>query len=276
MKIEKIRIDGGTQPREAISVEVVTEYTEAIIDGAAFPPVTVYHDGTDYWLADGFHRLAAHKAAKREEIKADVIQGTRRDAIWHSFGANKAHGLRRQKGDARRAIERILKDEEWSKVPQTKIAEHVGVNQSTVSRIQKDLMQTHKIDRGPVEVTRNGKTYTQNTENIGKNSAQNMRTENTYFHNSNTKHGESIGFDNEYEESSLKGVPPIVNLGEIPPDLYREATTIGGTISRMAQITDKDPEEMARGFKAHEKARVVDNALKSIEWLEQFVQAMEG
>ena len=54
-----IRCDGGTQPREAINDAVVSEYAERIAEGDSFPPVTVYYDGSDYWLADGFHRVAA-------------------------------------------------------------------------------------------------------------------------------------------------------------------------------------------------------------------------
>lgn len=112
--------------------------------------------------------ITAARKSGLDSINADVKQGTRRDAQWYSFGANKAHGLRRAKGDAKRAIEKILNDPEWSKVPQTEIAKHVGVNRSYVSQIQSHLVSTNKIERGPVEVTRNGTTYTQNTQNIGK------------------------------------------------------------------------------------------------------------
>ena len=170
INIESIRLDGGTQPRSALDYGVVGEYAEALQGGAKFPAVTVFYDGTDYWLSDGFHRVTAAVRAGLNEIEADVHQGSRRDAQWHSFSANKSHGLRREKGDAKRAIEKILNDAEWAKVPQTKIAEHVGVSQGYVSQIQAHLISSNKIDRGPVEVNRNGKTYTQNTENIGKRS----------------------------------------------------------------------------------------------------------
>jgi hypothetical protein len=39
--IDKLRLDGGTQPREAIAQDIVDEYAEAMRDGAVFPP----HDG---------------------------------------------------------------------------------------------------------------------------------------------------------------------------------------------------------------------------------------
>lgn len=116
------------------------------------------------------------------EIAAEVRQGSRRDAQWYSFGANKAHGLRRAKGDAKRAIEKILTDPEWSKVPQTKIAEHVGVNRSYVSQVQSHLVSTNKIDdRGPVHVERNGTTYTQNTEKIGRREGRTTTTTTTFY-----------------------------------------------------------------------------------------------
>jgi hypothetical protein len=72
VELDKIRIDGGTQPREALSIETVTENTEAINSGATFPPVTVFHDGQEYWLADGFHRIAAHKAGNIDFIAAEI------------------------------------------------------------------------------------------------------------------------------------------------------------------------------------------------------------
>jgi len=90
---------------------VVAEYAEHI---ESLPPVVVFYDGTAYWLADGFHRVAAHVKAGRESVLADVRQGHRRDAILHSVGANAAHGLRRTNADKRRAVEILLRDEEWS------------------------------------------------------------------------------------------------------------------------------------------------------------------
>ena len=148
IEIDCIRLDGGTQPRAEIDLSVVSEYADAMESGAAFPPVDVFHDGVDYWLADGFHRFHAACRNGYPEIEATVHFGTLRDAIWFSLAANRNHGLRRKAGDARRSIERILMDEEWSRKSQVEIAKHVGVSQSTISRIQDQLMHMHKLPDG--------------------------------------------------------------------------------------------------------------------------------
>ena len=54
-----IRRDGGTQPRKILDQAAVEAYAEAMKKGAVFPPVTVFYDGEEYWLADGFHRMSA-------------------------------------------------------------------------------------------------------------------------------------------------------------------------------------------------------------------------
>ena len=56
LKLNQIRIDGGTQSRVDIDEQVVAEYADLYHQGIQLPPVTVFYDGTDYWLADGFHR----------------------------------------------------------------------------------------------------------------------------------------------------------------------------------------------------------------------------
>jgi uncharacterized ParB-like nuclease family protein len=110
LSVAAIRTDGGTQPRSTILRDVVEEYAAAMADGAKFPAITVFYDGAEYWLADGFHRLAATEAAGREKINCDVRQGTRRDAVLHSVGANAAHGMRRTNEDKRRAVRVLLED----------------------------------------------------------------------------------------------------------------------------------------------------------------------
>jgi hypothetical protein len=35
----------------------VASYAEDLKAGATFPPIRVYHDGAEYHLADGFHRM---------------------------------------------------------------------------------------------------------------------------------------------------------------------------------------------------------------------------
>ena len=93
LNLSLVRTDGGTQPRTEINYDVVREYAQDMMLGVSFPPIIIFFDGTDYWLADGFHRYYGAKQICREAIDADVREGTRRDAILYSVGTNAAHGL---------------------------------------------------------------------------------------------------------------------------------------------------------------------------------------
>jgi uncharacterized protein (DUF2164 family) len=136
-----IRIDGGTQARVQLSQDVVKEYAEKMRDGEIFPAVTVFHDGAEYWLADGFHRYFATKTNGTTSIEADVKTGTLDDAILFAFSANGRRGLSMSAEDNRKIIMAMLKHSEWSKWSMAEIAKHVGVSKMTVSRV-KALMET--------------------------------------------------------------------------------------------------------------------------------------
>lgn len=137
INIEAIRIDGGTQSRVEISNEAVADYAEAVRSGAEFPPVVVFHDGADYWLADGFHRFHAHKHAEKASIAADVRAGTQRDAVLFSLGANGTHGLRRTNADKRKAVQTVLADAEWAQWSDRKVAEVCGVTHPFVASLRR-------------------------------------------------------------------------------------------------------------------------------------------
>lgn len=137
LNLAAIRVDGGTQSRVAINQDAVAEYAQVISDGDTLPAITVFLDGADYWLADGFHRLFAHKAAKKASILADVLTGTCRDAVLYSLAANTVHGLRPNNDDKRKAVGIMLADPEWSKLSIREIAKHCGVSHTLVLRMQK-------------------------------------------------------------------------------------------------------------------------------------------
>lgn len=168
ISIDRIRIDGGTQARAGINEETVAEYAEAIEAGAIMPPVVLYYDGQNYWLADGFHRLHAHLQADCPEVHAEVKSGTQRDAVLHACGANASHGLRRTNADKRRAVEVLLRDGEWSSWSDNQIAKACGVSQPFVSKLRSELSSNgYKIGEHRT-VERNGTVYQQNTANIGR------------------------------------------------------------------------------------------------------------
>jgi hypothetical protein len=168
--IDRIRADGGTQPRATIDFTVVEDYANAMADGAMLPPVIVFHDGTDHWLADGFHRREAHKVLGLPEIDCDVRQGTRRDAVLFSVSANADHGLRRTNEDKRRAVRKLLDDDEWARWSDREIARRCGVDHKTVATLRPPgpSGEVPQIDR---KVERNGTVFTQNTARIGSNPA---------------------------------------------------------------------------------------------------------
>lgn len=166
LEISAIRQDGGTQTRATINELVVDEYTDAMKAGAVFPPLVVFYDGDEYWLADGFHRLCS--AVKNGAVSAlvDVHQGTRRDAVLFSVGANARHGLRRTNEDKRRAVLALLNDAEWGLWSDREIARRCGVHHQMVARFR----PVASLDESSSErqyVTKYGTPTSMNIRNIG-------------------------------------------------------------------------------------------------------------
>lgn len=137
LPVTKCRTNGGTQSRVRIDDAVVNRYRDDLAKGDNFEPIEVFFDGTDYWVSDGFHRLQAHIALGLAEINAVVRQGTRRDAVLASTGANSRHGLQRTQEDIRRAVMVMLEDEEWSQWSDRKIADTAHVSHQVVARLRK-------------------------------------------------------------------------------------------------------------------------------------------
>jgi len=139
INLSAIVIDKGTQAREEISEEAVADYAEAMSAGDQFPPVTVFHDGVDYYLADGFHRLHAAKRLGRASIQANVEQGTLRDAILFSLGANNNHGLRRSNADKRKCVRTLLEDFEWGEMSVAEMAHLCAVSPQLVLAVKQEV-----------------------------------------------------------------------------------------------------------------------------------------
>jgi hypothetical protein len=80
-------------------------------------------------------------------------------------GAARTHGLRFTNADKRRAVLAMLEEcPQWS---DRRIAEWVGVSAPTVATVREEV-SVKDLQMPQREVTRNGSTYTMQTENIGK------------------------------------------------------------------------------------------------------------
>ncbi len=137
LRLDLIRLDAGTQTRAHIDEVTVAEYAEAMLRGDRFPPVVVFQSGSDFILADGFHRVKAGRRAKLKNILAEVRQGSPRDALRFALASNQKHGLRRTNGDKRRAVEMALN--EFGNQSDRLLAEMCGVPVQTVGNIRHQL-----------------------------------------------------------------------------------------------------------------------------------------
>ena len=218
LPLADIRIDGGTQSRAGLNQDVVLDYTQAMQADAQFPAVTVYYDGSTYWLADGFHRIAAAKEADLKEFPVEVKQGTLRDAILHSVGANGRHGLRRNNEDKRRAVTILLEDSEWSKWSNREIAERCDVGHALVNDLRRSL-DGESSDPTRAYTTKHGTTATMNTANIGHKPTAPVRYSNDPDFNQDAPEAPAIDPDTWYP----------VNLHErlVYVDPYAENEVLG-------------------------------------------------
>ena len=170
LNILNIRTDGGTQPRLELDQDMVKDYAEKMRDGTVFPPIIVFHDGSEYWLADGFHRYFATKSNALTTIEAEVKQGTLREAMLFAWSANNRHGKPPKPEDIRAIIRKMFEDEEWSKWSNVQIAKQLDVSVSTVQRLRVAYQEEHKEEKKTTVtyVDKHGNTTTMETSSIKK------------------------------------------------------------------------------------------------------------
>lgn len=143
LSIDLLRIDGDTQSRVAINEDVVDDYAEIICESSGewpFPPLDVFHDGSEYYVADGFHRFLAANRAGRASLQCNVRRGTARDARIFGMTANDRHGLRMSRADKRACVEWLL--DSGGKLSHSEIARCAGVTARTVRAIVADRKES--------------------------------------------------------------------------------------------------------------------------------------
>ncbi len=134
VRIADVRADDCTQSRARFNDDALADYEAAYRRGDKIPPPVVFHDGEDYWLADGFHRLDAMKRTKRKTAEFQIMRGGREDAIWYACSANQANGIRRTNEDKRKAVTMALQLRPDSS--NRAIADHCGVSDPFVASIR--------------------------------------------------------------------------------------------------------------------------------------------
>lgn len=105
----------------------------------------------------------------QEQINTEIRQGSCRDAILHSLGANASHGIRRTNADKRKAVEIMLEDEEWGQWSDREIARKCGVGNQLVSHVRSSHCVIHTVsNESRIYTTKHGTQATMNTASIGK------------------------------------------------------------------------------------------------------------
>lgn len=166
LNLDVLRIDGGTQSRAVISQEQIDTYAENIAAGDKFPEVTVFFNGLEYYLADGFHRYFAHKKLGKASIHCNVVTGTLRDAILFSKSANAENGLPRNNADKRKCVNDMLDDFEWQFWSNAEIAKACRVSAEYVRKIKAE----RNIKPDSIKYKRDGKTFERKSVNDAINS----------------------------------------------------------------------------------------------------------
>lgn len=228
LSLDKIKIDGGTQSRAKIQEATIAEYADAMKNGAVFPAVTVFHDGAEYFLGDGFHRYFAAKKAGSPGIKCDIREGTLRDAILFSFSVNHDHGLQRTAADKRKIVIAMLKDDEWGKWSDREIARQCHVSHPFVSAMRKELgidKTETKYKQGEKILTREEKVKEEEPEFLEEDieketmnaAVQELQRENQELHDKLTiaMAASSDDLDREMAESVIKDLRAQIRALEI-------------------------------------------------------------
>lgn len=136
VKLDAIRIDGGTQCRVVVDQPTVYTYLENMKEGDEFPPMETVFDGSTYWLTDGFHRWHAYKLMGVKEIEIKYKPGTREDAVLMALKANSKHGKNLTNEDKRNKVMMALSIPGYEEKSNYEIAKICELSQSFVASVR--------------------------------------------------------------------------------------------------------------------------------------------
>jgi hypothetical protein len=164
LELHELEHDTATQSRVAIDPDTVEKYGELMRAGVKFEAIVVFYDGVRYWVADGWHRCGGAEWASKKSIACLIYQGSKEDAVLYSTGANARHGKAMSNADKRKCVETVLKIKgDWS---DRAIAEHVGVSQTTVGTVRREVSNLDTSTAGPSlagqfekRIGKDGKSY---------------------------------------------------------------------------------------------------------------------
>jgi hypothetical protein len=135
LAVGEISADELLQARERLDPNIISDYMSLIVeDGVEFPPLTVFQDQSRYLLVDGYLRFEAAKLAALPTIRCEVYRGDLRAARLFSTSVNAKHGLPRTWNDKRRAVGKLLGDQEWAKWSDREIARQCCVSHGFVAQ----------------------------------------------------------------------------------------------------------------------------------------------
>jgi FtsZ-binding cell division protein ZapB len=252
LPLSAIRTNGGTQTRVQLNAAAVKEYGEAMTEGVHFPPVIVFFDGTDHWLADGFHRVQASMDIGALSITSEVRPGDQRAARLFSTGANGAHGVPPTVADKRRAVMTMLNDAEWATWSDRDVSRQCKVSHPFVAKMRASL----ETKRNPIfpdsrpeshletfpdspaetvkKVSRGGKAYEMKTDGVSKaNKARATPADEPTVATPPERHDEAPG---PVKASKASGSPEVAELMAIIADLKAKNEALTEEVEALREV----------------------------------------
>ena len=144
--------------RPRINEKAVEDYREAYEEKKPLPPIMVIRGpGGELWPGDGHIRIEAAKLAGFKHIEARVYDGTLRDALAYSVGANSAHGQPRDMATKRNSVETLLNDPVWSKMSLRQISDAAAVSPHFAKKIIDEWHASKGTEKPKASIGKDGK-----------------------------------------------------------------------------------------------------------------------
>lgn len=145
-------VDQAESPktRESIIKEVVADYADKLQSKENLPPPVVFQaDGEKFYrVADGMHRIAAHKKIARKALQCDVRRGGYDECLKFALSSNRSHGLRRSQMDKQTCARAAIL--QWPDKSNRELGMLVGVDDHTIQSVRVILENAGKLK--PMEV----------------------------------------------------------------------------------------------------------------------------